>query len=94
MFTTIRSAIAVMPLVLAGWFGVLAGTGLFSDEAPAQIVLFPPEDFLERLPENTSIAAFGDWSITVVSNEPDFVRRLYASGASLVLPSGLQGCGG
>jgi len=84
----------VVPLVLVGWFGVLISVGLFSDEAPAQVVLFPSGQFMSRIPENASISSFDGWSITLASDEPNFVRQLYAAGARVVLPAGLQGCAG
>ncbi len=79
-------------LVVIGWIAVLAGVMVVSDVAPAALVLFPSEAFIETLPAGVSITAETAVSVTLSSDVPGFARSLYAAGAPLVLPAGLLGC--
>ncbi len=83
---------AALVVVLAGWIGTMAAVMFFTDAAPAAVVLLPGPDFLARLPEDSAILARTRFSVTVESDVPGLGRRLYAAGATLVLPAGLTGC--
>jgi len=89
---TIRGVLLALPLMLAGWISVLLAVSYFSDEAPAQVVLFPDPHFLSNLPADISVMGSNSWSVTLSSPESQFARSLYAKGARLVLPAGLLGC--
>lgn len=90
---TTRELLLAVPLLIGGWLGLLGVVGLLSDDAPAQIVMFPNESFLQSLSPDMAVLEINRWSITVVSDEESLVQKLYDQGALLVLPSGLQGCG-
>ena len=90
---TIKSILLALPFVFTGWITTLAVIGLVSDEAPAQVVMFPTDTFLKKLPLDVAIISAGQWSIIVTSKKKNFAKSLYALGAKIVLPSGLQGCG-
>ena len=81
-----------VPFVLFGWLATLAAVGLVSDEAPAQVVMFPSDAFLQNLPSDVSIVSSDRWSVTLASRQASFAKSLYSLGAVIVLPSGLQGC--
>ena len=89
---TIRSLAIAIPAVLAGWITVLITVSLVSDAAPAQVVLFPSQDLMRNLPEDSSLIGGNSWSVTLASTSPGFARSLYANGAWIVLPAGLPGC--
>lgn len=59
---------------------------------PAVSVLFPTNSFLSALPDDTAILTLSTVSITLVSEHPDLVQRLYGAGAWIVLPADLTGC--
>ena len=85
--------LAVFLLVLPlGWLALLAGVMATTDRAPAALVLFPDTAFLAALPPDSAIIAQSALSVTLAGTEPDLTARLYAAGARLVLPAGLQGC--
>lgn len=75
-----------------GWIIVLVAVGLFTDEAPAQVVILPSERLVANLPEDVAIMDRTALTLTLESDTPALARRLYASGARLVLPAGLPGC--
>ncbi|WP_102110243.1 hypothetical protein [Oceaniglobus roseus] len=89
---TIRRLMLALPLLLAGWIGIMAAVMLVSDAAPGAVVLLPPEGFAARLPEDTGIMAAGPLWLVVKGPRAGFARALYAAGAPLVLPAGLTGC--
>lgn len=89
---TIRAVFMAVPFVLMGWIGVLTVVAFVSDGAPAYVVLFPSQIFLENIPESSSILATSIASVTLTSDETGFARLLYRNGAWLVLPAGLPGC--
>lgn len=89
---TIRSLLVALPVLFAGWIATLATISLLTDEAPAQVVLFPQRAFIENLPQDASIISRSQWSITVASFRTGFAESLYQHGAWVVLPAGLQGC--
>lgn len=89
---TIRRLVLALPVLGLGWLGVLVGVGLFSDAAPASVVVLPSRHFLATLPPDFAVIEQGARTITLTSEAPGAARRLYASGAFLVLPAGLPGC--
>ena len=89
---TIRAVFMAAPFVLMGWIGVLTVVAFVNDGAPAYVVLFPSQIFLENIPESSSILATSIASVTLTSDETGFARSLYRNGAWLVLPAGLPGC--
>jgi hypothetical protein len=91
MTTRAGLALAGAAALLAGWLATLAAVMLLSDAAPAALVLVPSADFVSALPADVAILSRGPFWITLTAEE-DLAARLYASGAWLVLPSGLSGC--
>ncbi|MBW4709952.1 hypothetical protein KX928_19385 [Roseobacter sp. YSTF-M11] len=89
---TIRGLLMAIPALFAGWLSVLVVVGLFTDAAPASVVVFPTDDLLQNLPPDVGIIGRSIISITLVSEQAGFARALYNSGALLVLPAGLPGC--
>ncbi|WP_226780151.1 hypothetical protein [Oceaniglobus trochenteri] len=87
-----RRLLIALPLLFAGWIAVMASVMLFSDAAPAAVVILPPDGFAARLPDGTGIIAAGPLHLTLKNDTPRFARALYAAGARLVLPAGLTGC--
>jgi len=87
---TIRWLVAV-PLVALGWIGTLALVMRLGGDAPAALVLMPPEGLIGALPDGVSIVSSGPISVTLRGGN-DLVATLYALGAPLVLPAGLTGC--
>jgi hypothetical protein len=65
---------------------VFAATG----DAPAAMVFRPPA--ATALPDGVKIFSWGRAFIVVTSDEPDYVRKLYGTGALLVLPVRKSGC--
>jgi hypothetical protein len=78
-------------LVAVGWIGVLALVMRLGGEAPAALVMFPPEGFVAALPEGVAVVSAGPVSVTLRGSE-GLVAALYGLGAPLVLPAGLTGC--
>jgi hypothetical protein len=92
MITNLRPYLMALPIVALAWLALLAGVMRLSGQAPAALVILPPASFVANLPEGIAITARGPFSITVKSTTPDLTAALYAAGATLVLPAGLQGC--
>ncbi len=88
---TIRTVALTLLIVTMCWIALLALITRFSNTAPSVRVLFPSLSLISQLPP-VSILDKNSWSMTLQSNDPELVRALYARGAWLVLPSGLQGC--
>lgn len=88
----IKQVAKTIPLIAVGWLATLVIVGLVSDDAPAQIVLFPSANFMNNLPVNASILDHSDWRVVLQSESNGFAKALYQHGAKLVLPSGLDGC--
>ena len=88
---TIKGTVATVFGVLIAWLSIMAGVMFFSDAAPAAVVIFPSERVMAEL-GGISILAANKMSVTVLSSEKRFARRLYQSGAWLVLPAGLTAC--
>lgn len=92
MSTIIKRLLIALPLIFIGWLSVIALVMRFSDAAPGAVVILPDAGFMAALPEDAAILSANSFSVTLTSDSPDFARRLYASGARLVLPAGLIGC--
>ncbi len=89
---TIKSGLIALPLMFLGWLCTLIIVGLMSDAAPASVVMFPTQVFLQTLPEDSAILSANRFSVTLTSERAGFSRALYQHGAWLVLPAGLPGC--
>jgi hypothetical protein len=87
-----RHIAVALPIVLLAWIGVLAGVMRITGQAPAALVMLPPDGFIARLPPGVAVTARGPVSVTVRSDDRGLVAALYAAGAPLVLPAGLTGC--
>lgn len=61
-------------------------------EAPAALVVFPPDNYPERLPDDIRLLRWDDRTAVMTSENRDYVQRLYAAGALLVLPVRKNGC--
>jgi hypothetical protein len=92
MTIRVRHIVVALPIVLLAWIGVLAGVMRITGQAPAALVMLPPDGFLARLPPGVAVTARGPVSVTVRSDDRGLVAALYAAGAPLVLPAGLTGC--
>jgi hypothetical protein len=87
-----------LPLRICKGLGVIAGIHalvlaayvamtLVPGNAQAVTVIMPNLDLRNALPTNVSIISWGNYTAQLASNDPNFVRGLYASGAMLVLPT-------
>lgn len=88
---TTRRLIAALPLLLAGWIGTLALVMRLGGAAPAAFVPFPPATLLAALPEGVAVTGRSAVSLTL-QGDADLTATLYAAGAWLVLPAGLEAC--
>jgi hypothetical protein len=70
-------------LILAAYVALTLVPG----NAQAVTVLMPDEGLRRALPSTVSVVRWNYWTAQLASNDPDFVRRLYAAGAVLVLPT-------
>ena len=86
-----RRFVLAVPVLAVCWIAVLALVLRFGGEAPAVFVPFPPADLLASLPD-AAVTSVSPISLTLRSDTPDLTQRLYAAGAWLVLPAGLEGC--
>ena len=89
---TIRRLAIAVPLLLVGWIATLAIVMRAGGEAPAAFVPFPSTALIERLPQDVAITGRSSISLTLRSDAEDLPARLYAAGAWLVLPAGLEAC--
>ncbi len=89
---TIRRLALAVPILLAAWIGTLALVMRVGAEAPAAFVPFPPDRFLDALPQDITVTSRSNVSLTLRSDAPDLTARLYTAGAWLVLPAGLEAC--
>ncbi|MCB1388158.1 MAG: hypothetical protein KDK12_03255 [Rhodobacteraceae bacterium] len=87
----IRRLLIALPLLLLGWIATLALVMRLGGDAPAAFVPFPPADLLAALPD-VAVTGRSPVSLTLRSEAPDLPARLYAAGAWLVLPAGLEAC--
>jgi hypothetical protein len=91
MTTDLKRWLAALPLIAIGWIGTLALVMRLGGEAPAALVMFPPEGLIRGLPAGVSVVSSGPVSLTLRGGE-DLVSTLYALGAPLVLPAEMTGC--
>jgi hypothetical protein len=91
MTTDARHILLALPVVTAAWIAMLAIVMRLSGAAPDALVLWPTQALMAHLPDGVSITSVGPHSVTLRGG-PDLVASLYASGARLVLPAGLEGC--
>lgn len=89
---TIKRWLAALLAVFAGWLAVLGLVMVLSDSAPGAIVLFPPDTFIERLPDQAAVVGGGAFWVAIRGEGPDLGLKLYRAGGRLVLPAGLPGC--
>ena len=90
--SALRGWLAALAAMLAGWLGVLMLVALFTDEAPAHVVVFPAPGLVQALPPDVAVLARFRHAVTLRSDRPGLARRLYGAGARIVLPAGLRGC--
>ena len=83
--------VAALPLLLLGWIGTLALVMRLGGDAPAALVMFPPEGLVRQLPVGVAVVSAGPVSLTLRGGD-GLVAALYSLGAPLVLPAGLTGC--
>ncbi|GAB1378751.1 hypothetical protein [Pararhodobacter aggregans] len=88
----IRRLLLALPILLLGWIATLALVMRLGGEAPAAFVPFPPQGLLSALPGDVAVTGRSPVSLTLRSEAPDLTDRLYAAGAWLVLPAGLEAC--
>lgn len=81
-----------LPVLLAAWLAILAVVLRTGGPAPAVLVPFPPAGLMASLGQDISLTAATSISLTLQSDAPDLVDRVYRAGAWLVLPAGLDGC--
>ncbi|MET3615524.1 hypothetical protein ABID16_003871 [Rhizobium aquaticum] len=80
---------AALPLAV---FLLFATVFAITGEAPAALVIFPPARDPAGLPEDIEVLRWDGQTAVVTSDNLDYVRRLYQSGAVLVLPFRKSGC--
>ncbi|MEO0751496.1 MAG: hypothetical protein AAFY25_06800 [Pseudomonadota bacterium] len=88
----VKRLIFALPLLLLGWILVLAVVMRTGGEAPGAFVPWPSAAFISELPDDVSITSRSAISMTLRGDGADLTKRLYAAGAVLVLPAGLDAC--
>ena len=88
----IRRLLMAVPVLVVAWLMILAIVLRAGGAAPAVFVPFPPDRLMASLSEDVSITGASAVSLTLRSEAPDLVDRVYAAGAWLVLPAGLEAC--
>ena len=81
-----------MALLLMFWFSVTAMMTFAPGATRAATIIFPSTALMNNLPRDVSVLRWDRATASVVSADPEFVRRLYGAGAFLVLPSRKTGC--
>jgi hypothetical protein len=88
-----RLAAAAFAVALA-WFVAVAGLAYVADLSPTVIVFGPEATTMAAMSRSdTLVLEGGPGFIIVQGSGRGFVRKLYAEGAWLVMPSNLDGCG-
>ena len=87
-----RALILALPLAATGWIATLALVLRLGGDAPGVFVPFPPADLMARLPAGVAITGSSPVSVTLSGDAPGLVAQVYAAGAWLVLPAGLEAC--
>ncbi|MEM1151096.1 MAG: hypothetical protein AAF641_13370 [Pseudomonadota bacterium] len=88
----IRRILMAIPVLFIAWIAILAVVMRVGGEAPGAFVPVPSEAFIAGLPQDVAITSRSAISVTLQSEETDLTKRLYAAGAYLVLPAGLDAC--
>ena len=88
----LRRLILALPVLFIGWIATLAIVLRLGGEAPGVFVPFPPEGLVAALPEGVAITGSSPISLTLQGDATGLVDRVYAAGAWLVLPAGLEAC--
>jgi hypothetical protein len=88
----LRSLLMALPVLVVAWLAILAIVMRAGGEAPAAFVPFPPDGLIASLSDDVSVTGASPISLTLQSDGPDLVGRLYDAGAWLVLPAGLEAC--
>ena len=88
----IRSLAWIVPVLFVAWIGTMACVMRFSDAAPGAIVFAPGKNFMDRLPLGVTVIDVRKFSVTLRNDQKGLAKKLYQSGAWLVLPAGLTGC--
>ncbi len=88
----IRRILLAIPVLFAGWILVLTVVMRLGGEAPGAFVPWPSGTFIASLPEDVAITNRSAMSITLQTEQTDLTKRLYAAGAYVVLPAGLDAC--
>lgn len=81
----------VFAAALCVWGTLMIGVTRLPNAAPAALVMFPTEQFIDALPIDVRIIEYTSFSVTLASDQRD-PNALYALGAFIVLPAGLTGC--
>jgi len=85
---------AIALAVVIGWFATMAALTYYLDLSPTVIVFGPEATTMAAMSRSdTLVLEGGPGFIIVQGNGRGFVRKLYAEGAWLVMPSDLDGCG-
>ncbi|MBE9638669.1 hypothetical protein [Salipiger mangrovisoli] len=87
-----RRLLFALPILLLAWIAILALVLRLGGEAPAVLVLFPPAALIDALGPEVAITGASPLSLTLRGERPDLVAHVYAAGAWLVLPAGLEAC--
>lgn len=88
-----KLAAAAFAVALA-WFLAVGVLTYFADLSPTVIVFGPEETTMAAMSRSgTLVLEGGPGFIVVQGSGRGFVRKLYAEGAWLVMPSNLDGCG-
>jgi hypothetical protein len=81
-------------VVVGGWFVAIAVFTYLVDLSPTVIVFGPEATTMAAMSRSgTLVLEGGPGFIIVQGSGHGFVRKLYAEGAWLVMPSDLDGCG-
>ena len=65
---------------------------LLTNVAPAALVIVSDTSILTSLSRDIKLVRSGEHTLVMTSDQPDYVSKLYAAGAWLVLPSLRNGC--
>ncbi len=78
--------------LLTAVFALFATVFAFTGQAPAALLILPPDRFPAGLPDDIRVLRWDRTTAVVTSENPDYVRRLYRAGTLLVLPIRKSGC--
>jgi len=82
----------VFATLLTAVFSLFAIVFALTGQAPAALVIFPPDRFPAEMPQDMRVLRWDTRTAVVTSDNADYVRRLYSAGAFLVLPVRRSGC--